>query len=317
MRPSTVARVHTNVRGTGLSITLLGAVAFALGTSEASASQSLVGDDIAPAPPTYKANDVTVHERLGAKLPLDARFRTADGALVSLGDVLAFAGNTMPTIVTFNYSDCPMLCNLQLSGLQTALPAMAEPVAGVRFIPGRQFRIVTISLEPTEAPDRAAKMRDKYLARLPEAQRASARSGWTFLVAAAPGDGSQIRRVADAAGFSYTYVPERAEWAHPAALIFLSTTGAITRYVYGIEFSGEVMRESLLKAGLSEAATAVGFMNRCYHYDPDASSHARAGVLALRIGAAGFLVVLVSVFGLRHVLRKRRRCELGRLEMKS
>ena len=250
-----------------------------------SQSKSMVGEEIAPAPPTYKANGVTVEERLGAKLPLDARFRTADGALVTLGEVLAFAGNTMPTIVTFNYSNCPMLCNLQLNGLQAAMPALAQPIAGARFLAGRQFRIVTIDLEPTETPEQAGKMRDKYVAMLPEPQRAAVRAGWTFLVAAFPGDSSQIRRVADAAGFSYAYLPERAEWAHPAALIFLSTTAVITRYVYGIEFDGAVMRESLFKAGLSEPATAVGFMNRCYHYDPDASSHARAGIVALRVGA--------------------------------
>lgn len=301
------------------SILLAGSVmaVVAANPSLASAhSQAAVGDDISPPPPTYKANGVNVEERLGAKLPLDARFRTADGALVTLGQVLASADNTMPTILTFNYSGCPMLCSLQLNGLQAALSNLAEPIAGVRFVVGRQFRIVTIDLEPAESPERAAKMRDKYVAKLPETQRKSALAGWTFLVAATPGDGSQIRRVADAAGFSYAYVPERAEWAHPAALIFLATTGVITRYVYGIEFDGAVMRDSLFKAGLNEPATAVGFMNRCYHYDPDASSHARAGMLALRIGAAGFLVVLVAALALSHVLRRHKKFELGHVEMK-
>ena len=66
-----------------------------------------------------------------------------------------------------------------------------------------------------------------------------------------------------------------------------------------------MLRESIFKAGLSEAATAVGFMNRCYHYDPGANSHARAGVLALRIGAAGFLVLLISGLGMLRVVRRK------------
>ena len=49
-----------------------------------------------------------------------------------------------------------------------------------------------------------------------------------------------------------------------------------------------MMRESIFKAGKAEPATAVGFLNRCYHYDPGANSHAHAGVVALRLGAAGF-----------------------------
>jgi hypothetical protein len=68
-----------------------------------------------------------------------------------------------------------------------------------------------------------------------------------------------------------------------------------------------MMRESIFKAGLSESSTAVGFMNRCYHYDPDANNHARAGVLALRIGAAGCVVLMISAFGLMHFVKKQRR----------
>jgi protein SCO1/2 len=269
-------------------------------------------DDIVAAVPTYKANGVAVDEHLGAKVPVDARFRTQDGKAVALGDVIA---GELPTILTFNYSDCPMLCSLQLNGLTAALPKVGEPGPSpdlrdgkpVEFRVGVQFRIVTIDLEPNESLEKLAKMRDKYIDRLPESQRAAARTGWTFLAAATPGDDASIRRVAKTVGFSYTYIPERAEWAHPAALIFLSTTASVTRYVYGIEFEPAMMRESIFKAGLSEPATAVGFMNRCYHFDPDANSHVRAGVLAMRIGAAGFVVLMLSVFGLMRVLKKQRR----------
>jgi protein SCO1/2 len=260
-------------------------------------------DEILPPPPTYKGNDVKVDEKLGAKVPLDARFRDQDGKVVTLGELLA---GELPTILTFNYSDCPMLCNLQLNGLSAVLPVIAEKHDSALFRVGTQFRIVTIDLEPNDSLDKLAKMRERYIERLPEAQRAGARKGWTYLLAERPGDAAAIRRVADAVGFSYTYVEDRAEWAHPAALIFLSVKGTVTRYVYGIEFDPQVMRESILKAGTSEPATAVGFMNRCYHYDPDANNHSRAGVMALRIGAAGFVVLLLSAFGVMHVIRRNR-----------
>jgi protein SCO1 len=278
---------------------------------------SSAGDEeiLAP-PPTYKANDVTVTEMLGSRVPLDTKFRRHDGNVVTLGHVLQPAAepgklitagaNDLPTIITFNYSECPMLCNLQLNGLTAVLPLIAQRKDGAMFRLGDQFRIVTIDLEPNEDLAKLTAMREKYIARLPEAQRVSARKGWTFLAAEHPGDAASIRRVAEAVGFSYTYVTERAEWAHPASLIFLSTTGTVTRYVYGIEFDETVMRESILKAGASEPASAIGFMNRCYHYDPDANNHSRAGVLALRIGAAGFVVLLLSGFGLLRFIRKNR-----------
>src|SRR5262249_45503563 len=153
-----------------------------------------------------------------------------------------------PTILTFNYSDCPMLCSLQLNGLSNALPKVGDPTAKPPLRVGAQYRIVTIDLEPTEGLDKVSKMRDRYIARLPADEQAAARAGWTFLVAENPGDDTQIRRVANAVGFTYVYIPERKEWAHPAALIFLAPTGTVTRYVYGIEFDTAAMRESIFKA---------------------------------------------------------------------
>jgi protein SCO1/2 len=260
-------------------------------------------DEILAPPPTYKGNSVTVTEKLLSQVPRDARFRDQTGKVVTLGDLLA---GEVPTILTFNYSDCPMLCNLQLNGLSAVLPSIGEKKDNTLFRVGGQFRIVTIDLEPKESLEKLGKMRERYIARLPENLRAGAEKGWTFLVAEMPGDGAAIRRVAESVGFSYTYITERAEWAHPAALIFLSSKGTVTRYVYGIEFDPQVMRDSIFKAGAMEPASAVGFMNRCYHYDPDANNHSRAGVLALRIGAAGAVVLLLSGLGMMHVIRKNR-----------
>lgn len=296
-----------------LAVTLLagsaGADTSALGADVGSA------DFVPPPHPMYKAGGVTVDEHVGARIPLDATFRTQDGVTVTLADVLA---GELPTILTFNYADCPMLCSLQLNGLTAALPALWTPTAvpglgdeakPAAFRIGAQFRVVTIDLEPNESLDKLAKMRDRYIGRLPEAHQAAAREGWTFLAAATPGDDASIRRVAKTVGFEYMYVPERAEWAHPAALIFLSTTGVVTRYVYGIDYEPAIMRESIVKAGLAEPSTAVGFMNRCYHFDPTANSKARAGVLALRLGAVGFIVLLVVGLGVVHVTRRGRRLD--------
>jgi len=254
---------------------------------------SSLGDQVLAPPPTFQANDVGVTEQLGARVPADALFHDQDGKAVRLGDVLA---GDMPTILTFNYSDCPMLCSLQLNGLSAALPGLVKkaPMLGadkpVGFGLGSNYRIVTIDLAPGESLEKMQKMRERYLARLPADQMPGLRQGWTFLV----GDAATIGRVAAAVGFQYKYLPEKAEYAHPAALIFLSSAGTVTRYVYGIEFPVPVMRESIFKAGLAEQANAVGFMNRCYHFDPDANSATHGGVMALRIGAAGFIVLLIG-----------------------
>lgn len=286
--------------------------ALVVAMTPAAAKPAAPDEDIPPPPPTYKAGGVTVDERVGGRIPLDARFRTQDGTLTTLGELLS---DGLPAILTFNYSDCPMLCSVQLNGLTAALPAVGasgpspEPGKAERdaqFRVGAQFRILTIDLEPSETLDKARAMRERYLARLPEDQRDLARKGWTFLIAATPGDGAAIRRVADAVGFRYTYIADRAEWAHPAALILLSAKGMVTRYIYGIEYDPAVLRTSIYKAGVSEPGSAVGFLLRCYHFDPNANSHARAGVTAMRFGAAGFVILLFSALGVMHLARRKR-----------
>lgn len=289
-----------------IALALVAAVVCARGAYAGSPSESKPPE--LPPPPTWKGDQIDVVEKLGASVPLDAAFRTHDGARVTLGDVLA---GELPTILTFNYSDCPMLCSLQLNGFTAALPGVMEKgkVVGtgrdVAFKIGEQFRIVTISLEPNETLPRIQKMRQKYLERLPEAARAKAAAGWTFLIAETPGDSSQVQRVAAAVGFKYMFLAAKAEWAHPAALIFLSTRGVVTRYVYGIEYEADVLRESIFKAGMAEPSTASGFMHRCYVYDPDENNYSRAGKTAMRIGAAGFVVLMLGGFGF-FVLRRAR-----------
>lgn len=271
-----------------------------------------ISDEPIKPSPLYQGSDVKVDEHVGAVVPLDAKFRTADGETLTLRDALA---GDLPVILTFNYSDCPMLCSVQLNALTASLPALATPapVPGQAdtkpavFKIGEQFRVVTIDLEPNEPLAKLAKMRDRYVARLPEDQRAKAAGrGWMFLAAAIPGDGASIRRVADAVGFKYTYIADRAEWAHPAALTFLAANGTVERYVFGIDYKPDILRESIFAAGIAEPKATAGFMLRCYHFDPSEKDHSRAGVLALRIGAGSFIVLLLTGLGVLHYKRRAR-----------
>src|SRR5207244_11374793 len=55
-----------------------------------------------------------------------------------------------PVILTLVYYRCPMLCTLVLNGLVRALRTLA-------FDPGREFELVTVSFDPRETPELAAK----------------------------------------------------------------------------------------------------------------------------------------------------------------
>jgi protein SCO1/2 len=237
---------------------------------------------------------IGITERLGAALPLTTPFRDQDGRPVVLGD---YFQDQLPVVLTFNYSSCPQMCSMQLNALATALETLD-------FTPGREFKIVTIDLESRESPSKVHEMRDKYLERLPAERRAAAARGWTYLVARTPSDDSGIKAVADAAGFHYRHIPERNEYAHPAALIFVSSRGTVTRYVGGTDYPTDLLHASIVSAGTAETSTTAGFIMTCFHFE--SNGHAHVAVVAIRVGAVAFLVLFFSALGLwRYLARSR------------
>src|SRR6476661_6136333 len=67
------------------------------------------------------ASDVRFDQRLGARLPLELRFRDEGGREVRLGDYLG----RRPVILAPVYYKCPLLCNQVLNGLTRTLKAVS------------------------------------------------------------------------------------------------------------------------------------------------------------------------------------------------
>src|SRR5690606_24808237 len=88
---------------------------------------------------------VEVDEKLGESLSLNLGFKDSRGRDVMLRD---YFDGRLPVILTLNYSDCPMLCSLILNGLVKSLKQ-------VDLVLGKDYRIVTVSINPNEKPGRA------------------------------------------------------------------------------------------------------------------------------------------------------------------
>lgn len=250
-------------------------------------------DEPMPVPPgVFKG--VEVVEKLGSSVPLDAAFRDHTGKDVVLGDVVR---GDLPVLVTFNYSSCPQLCDVQLKGLVQALET-------VRLTPGAQFRIATVILAPGEPPERAARTRAQYVELLKQKGVNVAADGWTFLVSRDGKDERAIRAVAAATGFGYRYDERQDEYAHPATVVALSPTGTITRYVHGITPVGSDVETTIFKAGMSEPSAASGFLMSCFHWDPDGRSE--WGKKLMRYGALGFASIFLTIIAAVWFLRRSR-----------
>src|SRR4051812_1468738 len=88
---------------------------------------------------------VDVEEKLGDRVPGELSFTDWRGRQVTLGDLTA----GKPTVLVLAYYRCPSLCNLVLSGTARALKD-----TGLEM--GRDYRAVTVSIDPQETPQDAA-----------------------------------------------------------------------------------------------------------------------------------------------------------------
>ena len=219
-----------------------------------------------------------VIEKLESRLPLDTVLRDENGRQVELG---RFFQDGLPVILTFNYSNCPLLCSVQLGGLVDVLRQMDWKV-------GQQFRIITVSLDPKEPIERTRKTKSQYLQRY---SVMSAQKGWQFLVA----DKETLNAIASSVGYGFQWVKEQKEVSHPAALVFLSPSGVVTRYVYGVDYKPETMVESLNGAVLGRAdESPERFLLACFHYDSSMGS-SKVARDVMKYGGIAFLFGLLGI----------------------
>jgi len=229
--------------------------------------------------------DVGLDQKLNSQIPLDLRFTDADGNPVVLSQYFG----KKPVLLTLVYYECPMLCTLVLNGTLRALRAL-------EFSAGNEFEILTISIDPEETPELAARKRESYLKNY---GREGADQGWHFLV----GSEDQIRPLADAVGFRYTYDPESGEYAHASGIMILTPEGKVARYFYGVEYSPRDMKLGFIEAAENKIGSPVDqILLFCYHYDPLTGNYSFAIMTFLR--TAGALTVLGIVFLLVFLLRR-------------
>ncbi|WP_197452031.1 SCO family protein [Rosistilla carotiformis] len=224
--------------------------------------------------------EVGVEQRLGEPLPLNAVFFDERGQKVRLQQ---FFDGQRPVLVTLNYSDCPMLCSLQLNKLVSALDALDLDV-------GKDFQIVTISIDPKESPFKAQETKSKYVSILP---REGVADGWHFLT----GNQESITKIADAVGFRYKFIPETGQYSHAAMLAFCTPEGTISSYLLLIDYPADQVKLGLLAAGGGKIGSLVdNFVLYCSVYNPLEGSYTASAWKIMRLcGAATVVLLLVGL----------------------
>ncbi len=223
---------------------------------------------------------IGIIEHPNAQLPTDARFKTEDGEDIALGDLI---DGTKPVLLTLIYFECPMLCSLVVNGAVDAMKRM-------KYVPGKEFTMITISFNPLETPTLAKLKKQAYIK---DYGRPEAASGWMFLT----GTEENIKRVTEAVGFGYKWNEKMQEYAHSAAIFVVTPDGRLSRYLYGVLYDPNTLRLSLLEASEGKIGTPLDkIIMYCFHYDEREGKYTPRAVGIMRAGGFITLLILAGIF---------------------
>ncbi len=234
-------------------------------------------------------NGVGIAQHLNQQLPLSLTFTDDLGKQVALSSYFG----KRPAILALVYYQCPMLCSEELNGLTGALQM-------VNFVPGRDFDVLVISIDPSEGTDLAAAKKRSYLKRYGHPETAN---GWHFMT----GTQQNIDALTKVVGFGYVKIPgpdgKLNQFAHASSIQIVTPQGKLAQYYMGVEFSPKDLRLGLVEASNNHIGSPVdNILTYCYHYDPTTNKHS---LIVARVVQLGGLLTVVLLGGFMLVMFRR------------
>ena len=221
---------------------------------------------------------VGIDQHLNQQLPLGLTFTNDQGQQVPLSTYFG----KIPAILALVYYRCPMLCSEELDGLTSALKM-------VRYVPGKDFNILVISIDPSEGTDLAAAKKKYYLKMYGHPETAN---GWHFMTGTQP----NIDALTKVVGFRYVKltVPgsNLTQFAHASSIQIVTPEGKLAQYYMGVEYSPKDMLLGLDEASSNRIGSPVdNILTYCYHYNPQSNTHDLIVARVLQLG--GFITLLL------------------------
>lgn len=231
-----------------------------------------------------------VREKLGKTAALDVVLKDEFGNSVPLRQLV-----DRPTILTLNYFRCAGICTPLLNGLATALNR-------VELKPEEDFRIITVSFDPSDTPEIAHQKQINYLT---EMTRQFPPKAWRFLT----GEAKATRALADSVGFEFR--AEGDQFVHPGVIMVLTPAGVVSRYIYGTSFLPAELQIAIQDASGGQVRPTIGrIVSVCYTYDPKSRSYVFS---MTRVVGAGTLL-FAGAFVVYLLVGRRSRARVGQIK---
>ena len=219
--------------------------------------------------------DVGIVEHLGKTLPLDLKFVNDKFETVTLRQLI-----NKPTILSFVYFDCPGLCSPLLEGV-------GDVIQKTDMVLGKDYQVITISFNFRDTPEKAKIKKKRFTERYAKGRS----EGWIFLTT----DSATIFNITHATGFITKAVG--LDFVHPSAIIAVSPTGMITRYLYGITFQPIDFKMALAEANKEQPRPTIQkALLLCFSYDPQGQRYTLDILKISGILVLFFILVFVVVY---------------------
>jgi protein SCO1 len=232
---------------------------------------------------------VTVEQHLNTQIPLNLMFTDDTGKQVALASYFG----KKPAILALVYYQCPMLCSEELNGLTSALEM-------VHYVPGKDFNVIVVSIDPSEGTDLAAAKKRTYVKRYGRSESAD---GWHFLT----GTQDNIDALTKAVGFGYVKIAgpdgKLTQFAHASSIQIVTPEGKLAQYYMGVEYSPKDLLLGLDEASSNRIGSPVdNILTYCYHYNPESNRH---DLIIARVIQLGGLLTVVLLGGFMLIMFRR------------
>lgn len=229
--------------------------------------------------PKDLAQRVGIDQKLDAHLPLNLQFKDESGKSVTLGQYFG----RKPVMISMLQLTCDQICSAQLQ-------AMTASFNELKFSAGKEFEVLTVSIDPREGPLIAQDAKDE---RLKEYQRAGASQGWHFLT----GDEKNIKSLAKSLGIKYIWDGGSKQFIHPDGIVLATPDGRISRYFMRLDYNPRDLRFSIIEASKERIGTVIDQIAlSCFHYNPVTGKYSFQIMAFLRV--AGVATVLGGLLGI-------------------
>ncbi|PQV64621.1 protein SCO1/2 [Abditibacterium utsteinense] len=232
---------------------------------------------------------VRIEQKIDAPLPMNLEFKDESGKKVTLGQYFG----RKPVMISMLQLTCDQVCSAQMQ-------AMTASFNELQFSAGKEFEVLTVSIDPREGPLIAQDVKDE---RLKEYTRPSAKDGWHFLT----GDEKNIKSLAKSLGIKYIWDGGSKQFIHPDGIVLATPDGHIARYFMRLNYEPRALRFSVIEASKERVGSVIDQIAlSCFHYNPQTGKYSFQVMSFVRV--AGLATVIGGLLGifLTVMMEKRR-----------